>query len=242
MNDELKRLLDLQEIDLVIERLQKELEQIPLEIEGSRAKIKEAQAAFEGEKQKLTHNQVERKAKELEVSAQDEKVAKHEKELNSLKSNEAYKAMLGEIEAAKRKKVELEDEILNVMEQFDAITKELKAAEIESKKVQQELDAVIKGLEGKAAQLKGELDAEQKKREAFIPQVNKDLLIKYDFIRTKKKSSAVAQIKGDSCGGCNTGLTQSAINEVRKGKDLVICESCSRILYYPAPETQTTTA
>ncbi len=242
MNDELNVLLGLQEIDLAIEKIRREMEQIPLEQELSRGKIAEAKAAYDSEKQKLTQNQVARKSKELEVAAQDEKVAKHEKELNSLKSNESYKAMLGEIDAAKRKKIEIEDEILVNMEEFETHTKELKNAEAESKKVQQELESVITSLDNKLSKLKADLERELQKRDAFVPQVRGDILTRYDFIRTKKKSSAVAPIAGDCCSGCNTNLTQSAINEVRKGKDLVICESCSRILFYTAPKTEPTTA
>jgi uncharacterized protein len=240
MNDELKKLLDLQDIDLAIEKISRELEQIPISIDEARGKIKAAQAAFETEKTNLTQTQVARKSKELEVAAQEEKVAKHEKELNSLKSNESYKAMLGEIEAAKREKTRIEDEILILMEEFETHSKELKNTEAESKKVQAEFEASIKTLEGKANQLKAELETENKKREAFIPQVSQEILSRYDFIRTKKKSSAIAPIANGCCTGCNTNLTPSTINEVRKGRDLIICESCSRILFYSAPETQTT--
>ena len=238
MNDELKKLLDLQEIDLGVEKLQKELELIPVQIDALKAKIREALAACDFEKQKLTQNQVERKNKELEAASQDEKIAKHEKALNSLKSNEAYKAMLGEIDLARRTKSEIEDGILVLMEEFDLRAKELKAAEAEAKKAQGTIEVEIKALEEKAGKLKGELETELKKRDAFAPSVRADLLNRYDFIRTKKKSRAIAPIAGESCSGCNTNLTPSTINEVRKGKDLVTCESCSRILYYPSVQTQ----
>lgn len=242
MNDELKKLLDLQEIDMGVEKLQKGLELIPAQIDVLKAKIREALAACDSEKQKLTQNQVERKNKELEAAAQDEKIAKHEKALNSLKSNEAYKAMLGEIDLARKTKSEFEDGILTLMEDFDLHSKELKAAEAEAKKAQGTIEVEIRVLEEKAGTLKGELEIELKKREAFAPSVQADLLSRYDFIRTRKKSRAIAPIAGESCSGCNTNLTPSTINEVRKGKDLVTCESCSRILFYPSVQAQTAPA
>ena len=238
MNDELKKLLDLQEIDLGVEKLQKELELIPVQIDALKAKIREALAACDSEKQKLTQNQVERKNKELEAASQDETIAKHEKALNSLKSNEAYKAMLGEIDLARRTKNSIEDSILTLMEEFDVHAKGLKAAEAEAKTSQGAIEKDIRALEEKAAILKGELEIELKKREAFAPSVKADLLSRYDFIRTKKKSRAIAPIAGESCSGCNTNLTPSTINEARKGRDLVTCESCSRILYYSPAQPQ----
>ncbi|OGR84306.1 MAG: hypothetical protein A2901_03085 [Elusimicrobia bacterium RIFCSPLOWO2_01_FULL_54_10] len=242
MNDELKKLLDLQGIDMGIEKLQRELDLIPVQIDAHKARIREALASCEAQKQKITQNQVERKNKELDAASQDEKIAKHEKDLNSLKSNDAYKAMLGEINLARKTKSEIEDGILVLMEEFDQATKDLKTAEAEAKGAQGAIEAEIKALDEKAVILKGELDIELKKREAFIPAVQKDLLTRYDFIRTKKKSRAIATIAGESCTGCNTNLTPSTINEVRKGRELVTCESCSRILYFPSPQTQTAPA
>lgn len=233
MNDELKKLLDLQEIDLGIEKLEKELELIPIQIDILKSNIRETLAALDSQKQKLTRNQLERKNKELEAAAQDENIAKHEKQLNSLKSNEAYKAMLGEITLARKTKSEIEDGILVLMEEFDLCAKELKTAELENKKTQETIEVEIKKLEDKAFKVKGELETELKKREAFVPCVHADFLSRYDFIRTKKKSRAIASIQGESCSGCNTNLTPSTLNEVRKGRDLLTCESCSRIIYYP---------
>lgn len=242
MNDDLKTLLDLQSIDLVIEKIQSRLEQIPVQIEALKAKIKEGQKAVEDEKQKFTQVQLGKKSKELEAGAQDEAISKHEKSLNSLKSNDAYKAMLGEIEAAKKKKSEIEDEILISMEEADRLVKTIKEVESKTKMDQQAIEGEIKTLEGEIQRLKADLDAELKKRNDFVPQVLPDLLSRYDYIRTKKKSQAIAVISGESCTGCNTNLTQNVINQVKKGKELIICESCSRILYFPFPETQAVTS
>jgi hypothetical protein len=48
--------------------------------------------------------QLNRKNSELEIDAKDQAVRKHSGELNSVKSNDAYKALVLEIEAAKKEK------------------------------------------------------------------------------------------------------------------------------------------
>ncbi len=236
MNDQLKQLLELQAIDQVIERLQSELESQPLAIEAKKSEIKQAQDAFVEEKNKLTTIQLSRKNKEMEVATQDEKIRKHGMELNSVKSNEAYKALLTEIDNAKNEKVRIEDEILGFMEDYDRVQKELKIAEENAKTVQKKLESEIKEIEAQIAQTQGLLDSENKKREDFAPKVSQDLLSRYDYIRKRKKSSVIAAISGESCTGCNTNLTPDVMNQVKKGKELVLCESCSRILYIPDPQ------
>ena len=242
MNDDLKKLLDLQEIDLVIEKINSELGRIPVQIEERKASIRESQKTVETAKQQLTMNHLERKNRELDVAAQDGAISKHEKELNSLKSNEAYKAMLGEIEAAKTKKSETEDAILNLMEESDRLSKEIKETESRARSSEAVLLNEIKDLEEKTKIMNAELEVEVNRRNDFVPQVSPDLLRRYEYIRTRKKSRVIAAISGESCTGCNTALTPSTMNEVKKGKDLVICESCSRILYFAAPQSQTAPA
>jgi len=169
----------------------------------------------------------------MELATQEEKIRKHEMELSAVKSNEAYKALLSEIEAAKNQKSKIEDDILNLMVETDLAAGKIKEDEAASKLRQQKLEAEIRECEAGIEKVKGALESEIKKREGFAPQVPGDVLSRYDYIRLKKKSLALAAILGESCGGCNTILTQTVMNEVKKGRDLVICESCSRILYIP---------
>ena len=233
MNTELKQLMELQEIDRVIDGYNAELAAFPAQVEELRARIKGLQDELEQEKKNFTGLQVKKKEKEVEVASQEQKIKKNEMDLNTVKSNEAYKGLLTEIEAAKKLKGQLEDEILNIMLENDRLSGELKGAEASAKAEQQKIEAQIKAKEDEAAQVKEKLAAEQKKRQEFAPQIKAEVLSRYEFIRGKKKDVAIVPISRDTCGGCNTILTQVLINEARKGKELTVCESCSRILYLP---------
>ena len=240
INNELKQLLDLQEIDTVIDRMHQDLAQIPLQNQEKRSLMQQMQDRADQEKKSFQSLQVKKKEKELEVAAQEEKVRKNEKDLNSVKSNDAYKALLSEIETAKKAKVQVEDEILVIMEETDRVAAQLKTLEAGAKADQQKIEAEIREKEAEIGKVKAAVDAEIQKRTEFAAKVPKDLMTRYDYIRSKKKSTAIVSVVGVTCGGCNTNLTQSVINEARKCKDLVVCESCSRILYVQeAVATQT---
>ena len=101
MDNAIKQLIQLQELDKVIDALNRELETLPKQVEEKRSEIQRNQAAFEEEKKRLTALQVRKKDKELEVATHEQKIKKNEMELNTVKSNEAYKGLLTEIEAAK---------------------------------------------------------------------------------------------------------------------------------------------
>lgn len=242
VNADLQKLLELQEIDQKIDGFHIQLENIPREIEEQKTLIQQCLSQIEEEKKKLTNFQLRKKEKEIEVQTQEEKIKKNEKELNSVKSNDAYKALLREIESAKKQKEQIEDEILNIMLETDQVSKELKNFEAESKQKQQKIESEIKEKEEEIKKISGFLEEENKKRNEFAVQIPKDSFARYDFIRNRKRTFAIASIIGENCSGCNTLLTQSTINEVRKGKELVLCDSCSRILFHPATKNPAATS
>lgn len=231
MQDDLKQLIQLQELDQTLDQLRLALKKIPLRIEEIKAQIKQIQQQFEDKKKRFLSLQVARKNKEMELASQEEKIRKHETELNAVKSNEAYKALLTEIEAAKKEMGTIEDAILHNFEEADQLNLELKKDEVSLKEEQKKLEQEISELESQIQKAEKALRDELQNRENFIHSLKKELLSVYEYIREKKGGVAIVTIEGECCSGCNTHLTPNTINEVKKGKNMVRCDDCSRILF-----------
>lgn len=236
MNEDIKKLIRLQAIDRTMDAIHGDLVELPREIEEKKLMIQQNQTAQEEEKKKLVQTLVKRKEKEIELGSQEEKIRKHEGELNLIKSNASYRTMLSEIENAKKQQNQIEDDILNLMEEADLTSKELKRMEADSLEKKKQYEEEIRQIELRIKEKETNLESETKKREEFCASVPDSILSRYQFIRGKRKSTVLASIVGETCGSCHTMLTQSTINEVRKGKDLVSCDSCSTILYIPDKE------
>lgn len=234
IQNDLKQLVDLQEIDLAIDRLNASLKAVPAAIEIKRGELKLALSRVDEEKARLVALQLKKKEREIQVGTHEDGIKKNEMQLNTLKSNESYKAMLSEIAAAKKQKSAVEDEILSVMEEMEQAAKNIKLYESEAKNDQQKIEGEIRIKEEEISRLKAELAGEQARRDAFIPAIKKELLAKYETLRKKKKGSVLAAIINDSCAVCNTQIPSSVLNEVKKVKDMTSCETCSSILYFPA--------
>ncbi len=242
IHNDLRQLVDLQEIDKVIDRLNAELRSVPSQIEAKRAELKSTLARVKEGKAGLIALQLKKKEKEMQVGIHEDGIKKNEMQLNTLKSNESYKAMLTEIDYAKKQKNLAEDEILNVMEEIELANKNLKLFEAEAKADQQRIEAEIKQKESEAEKFKTLLAAEQARREAFMPNVKKEILARYESLRNKKKGSVLAAIINESCAVCNTQIPSSVLNEVKKVKDMISCETCSSILYFPESAVQASPA
>ncbi len=232
VNDAIVGLIRLQELDKELAALRQGVSKTgPRRAEIS-ARRAGTLAAHEQSKKALLDAQLSRKNLELEIDAKDQAVRKHSGELNNVKSNDAYKALVTEIEAAKKEKTLLEDQVLVLMEKIETLQKESKSAEVESQKVRAELDGQDRALDAEEADLKAKAEAKQAERDAFAGSLPGDARSRYDAIqRGRPGFVAVVAVNAMVCGGCRTGLTPNLVNQVMKGKEIITCESCSRILF-----------
>ncbi len=233
MTDDLHLLLKLQEFDVAIDDLKNKAKSLALQIQSKTKDLEVLKTSTTAAKSNLQTKQARKKELELAVDEKEKIVKKHQTELNSLKSNDAYKAMLIEINNAKQEVTKIEDDILNVMESVEAAEKEYKAQEQKMKSQESVMKGDVQKLEGeKAAVLEAE-KAKQAEREAYAQTVPEKPRTLYDYIREKRGTNAIVPMVESNCSGCRMILTPHQANEVRKRKNLVRCETCSRIVYLP---------
>jgi predicted nucleic acid-binding Zn-ribbon protein len=241
MKDAIKSLLSLQERDLDLDRLSAELAAAPKRIAEIKASIEGAIKDLEDAKKETTQLQMAKKQKDLDLETQESAIRKHSTELNAVKTNEAYRALLGEIEKAKQVQSELEDQILQLMEQIDQANKSWKEKESSFKNNEAGLLKQISDWEARQKELEETLAAKRGERETAMSALPKNLAEQYNKLRNGKHvKAAVVPIRSEQCAGCHMKVSQNLINEVRRGQKIMTCESCSRIVYLeevPAAES-----
>lgn len=244
MNEPIKQMLALQDRDLELDRLRAESSGIPAKVEAIKGQIAASKKALEDAKKDLVTLQMAKKQRELDLDTQEGAVRKHTGELNAVKTNEAYKALLGEIEKAKKTQSALEDQILQVMEQIDQAQKAWKEKEASAKGVEADFQKQISDWESKKSALEQDITAKQSQREEAANGVPKAITEQYGRLRANRKGAALVPIRKEQCSGCHMKVSQNLINEVRRGQKIMFCEHCARIVYLeemlaaPAPGAQ----
>ena len=66
----------------------------------------------------------------------------------------------------------------------------------------------------------------------MITQVSPEIKNLYDAIIQKKQGLALVKVNGEICGACQLQLRAQLMNEIRMAQSLILCENCSRILYF----------
>ena len=228
---QLTNLIKLQKIDSEIYGLRHEKEAKPREIE-------QLQAAFEEKKQALANLekvsldlQKQRKERELDLATKEEGMKKLQSQLYQLKTNKEYQAMLQQIQDTKADASMIEDKILEVFEQLDKIRKQI---EQERQKLQEEeavFNAQKKKIEDRIREIDDRLAQLDGQRKQAIPEVDHKILSQYERILSSREGLAIANVKDNSCGGCNMLLPPQVINLIKMYERIITCEVCNRILY-----------
>lgn len=231
MNNEIKQLIGLQEYDSRLDLYRLDLDSLPNQLKQFSDQMEQLKQNLEEKKKTIITYQLKKKEREVELGTCEEKMRKGDMELNTLKSNEAYKFKLKEIDEFKNLKSKVEDELLVLMDEIDHVSIELKKCEQENKNKEALIQNEKNEKESEIKKIQSLYDEELKKREEYATGLSSELLTGYETIRKKRTGPVLANIIGESCGGCHTILTPGTINEVKKGKNLVLCDSCSMILY-----------
>lgn len=227
----LVQLVSLQNLDAALDKVKLELDRIPKQIETLKSTLDGQKAAAAEAKNKVLGFEKKKKEKELELAAKEESVRKHSAELNTVKTNDAFRALQKEIDCDKQLAGDIETEILVLMEDIEKAKAAQKAAEAELKAAEERLRGEISALEKKQAEIKAKFDADKAVRDGAAGPIPGDVMRVYDHVRSRGKKDAVVAIDSNTCSACRVTLAPQVIVEATKSKALVTCESCQRILY-----------
>ncbi len=234
MNAELVQLIQLQGLDLRIQTLTRQRSDFPRQIESLELEIKDAEKKFQDSQALMEQLRKERRSLEGEVDALRVKLSKYKDQLMSVKTNKEYTAVLNEIDTCNKEIVSREDEVLDIMEKMDEHEKAVhggqEALVARREAVRKQQAELRKQLEAVDAQL-GNLQADRNRLQETI---STSLLNLYSRIAGARKGVAMAEARDLSCQVCHVRLRPQMFNEVKKNDQIITCESCNRILYYPA--------
>lgn len=206
------------------------------EIPSQRVKIKsdlEAEKAHLLELEKtLKDVQLKLKQKELELSQKEAQVKKLDGQLSQVKTNKEYSALQQEIASLKADNSLLEEEIIRILDEVEAVKEEAQKEKEKfamATKAHQDQDHEMTAQE---KNLQARLEVLKKERQEAVAQLPPELGDLYNRIAAKKHGLALALVNGESCTACQMQLRPQLINEIRLGEHIVVCENCSRILYF----------
>jgi hypothetical protein len=127
---------------------------------------------------------------------------------------------------------ELEDRELEVMEVLEPLEAELSALGAEADGLQGTARSLREAITAGEAAIDAELDIERARRVELAVTVAKDLLARYEQLRSRLGGVGAARLVAGSCGGCHLALPSMELDRIHKAPPdaLLTCDQCGRIL------------
>jgi len=232
LQNTLYSLIELQEIDLKLDKVQKEKGDLPRIVEELRNKITERQAQLTTQKEEISRLKVEIKKLELELKTGKNQLDKYEAQLYKVKTNKEYDAIANETDNVKKKNREIENKVLHSQENMEKLVNSNESIDKELLQLKKEFDENNAVLQEKISASAEEENLLRQERHIVAHHLTSQQISSYERIRDAKKGMAVAYCNGGVCSGCYSFIPPQTVVEIRNMKRMYHCESCGRILVW----------
>jgi len=234
LKERLDDLIALQNVEIEIFKAEEGLRELPKEIEEIDSIIQARKTSLNAVDEEIAALEEKKTPLESELKENQTILDAADARIKKIKTNKEYLALQREIDLAKKRKADIEEQLLTIMDRVEKkgtekerIQKSFDADRVILDEKKEGLLAQIRELESVVAEYKGK---DQKLRKSVDP----SLLSKYDRIRQSKKGIAVVECADGVCKGCHMHIPPQLYNELVRGDKMINCPACQRILYISA--------
>jgi predicted nucleic acid-binding Zn-ribbon protein len=234
MHPHIKYLIELQAVDLRLIDIRERLSRFPKRLAELEGQVNAARQQITTAKEALTSSLKDRKTFEMDVEQWKERAKKYRNQSGEVKTNEAYKALLHEIQNAENEVSKAEDRLLDRMVAGEEYERQLKAAEIAIKQVEAAANVERQKIQAEYNAAQKELTAAEAVRAGAVAAVPEDLVDHYERIAKRHGGISLAEVRGEGCGQCGVHIRPHVIQKLQRpeNQEFFHCETCTRILYY----------
>ena len=239
MRAELEKLIELQKTDTNIRRLKQLIDTA----EKRRAEIEQEfeQHAFSIREIQNRRDSLNSDRADIENKIAENKtyLERADRNLKHAQNQKEYETAMRETDALQKQITALETQDLERMGEIETVEKELEERADEISSLEGKRQAALKEFDRDLQASKAEWESISKRREEVFSTLPDRLATVYNRLAQRSRDGiAVAEVINGACSACFMSLRPQMQLEVKKGVDIITCESCSRILYLPVKEPQ----
>jgi predicted nucleic acid-binding Zn-ribbon protein len=227
----LQQLIDLQTLDDELSATVDEQAGLP----GRRSELAETREAVQqrvvSAEQALHEAEGVQRRAEGTLQDQEALVQKLEGQQFQVKTNEAYTALLREIEHAREAISECETHILEAMDSIEAAGSEGAAARRDAERTLSRVSVEEQAIDVREGQLAARIAELRQGRAVLCERLDGELLEQYEKIAARRRP-VVVRVREEMCLGCRVNIPAQLQIELLRGARLITCSNCHRILIH----------
>ena len=237
MMEQVRTLIDLQEVMRPARRLEEEKRKIPLEVADLKSLFEELEAKYLATDQEFEGLRQQRREREREIEEEREKVERAKAKLMSIKTNKEYYAMLKEIEGTRRVNAAREEELLALLSRYEETEKRLSEQKAELDEVGGRYRERMVDVEARMGSFDGDIGKLLARKKQVSSGLEPGVVRRFEMIFERRDGLAIVPARNASCTGCHMHISPQLFNLLQREDRIHACPNCNRILYYEAVET-----
>ncbi|PHQ81784.1 MAG: hypothetical protein COB69_03730 [Phycisphaera sp.] len=177
------------------------------------------------------------KESEDEMARMDERMEKLREEMNNARTNKEYQAFLVEVNGLKIERGRVEEEVLGLLEQADAVKTEIEQSVTSKDERQKVRDVAKQDRDTRHGEIKNRVKELEIERDQLAGEVNPRILFELQRLLDDRDEDAMAGIEiidkkrhEISCASCMMSLPIELLSKLLSGA-LTSCSNCGCFLY-----------
>lgn len=154
-----------------------------------------------------------------------------EKNVANSTTHREYETLEKQLTDTKLKEEDLRHTLQHEDKKLSEINEKMKNSEELIVFQEQELNSSKDSLNDELSGYNAELAALKEQESKIVPNLDQEILFKFQRI-IQRNSEGIVAVKNGVCTGCHMILPANFANEVREGENIKFCPYCSRILFY----------
>jgi len=223
----------------------KELQEVLAEKYSLEAKIEDSPKQLESQEEllaRLKKEYIEKNASYEEVKAKVEKLKEElaeaeasreagEKGMDNISTHREYEALDKQITEATERENSVRKDLQKEEKNLEEMNEMLRGDEEMIKSQESDLENSKSSLDKEISDYKSQLEDLAKKESSITPDLDQEIVYKFQRI-IQRNSEGIVAVRNGVCTGCHMILPAQFANEVHDGEKILFCPYCSRILFH----------
>ena len=229
---QIEKLLILQDRDIALQRIEKELLRVPRERSLIEGEIATEHAKIEAAHQAIKELEVERHEVDTEVKSKEAANARFRTQQLEVKKNDDYRTLTQQIEQNEADILKLEEQELGLMLRIDETRKEYEAEKAKIEALIEERNKGLTQLTETEENLKNQATEARAKLDEARADADSEYLTHYDRIKKMvKRAPYLVPLTEQRCGGCHLRVSNEVAGSLRVTEAPSFCDQCARMVY-----------
>ncbi|MEW6511601.1 MAG: C4-type zinc ribbon domain-containing protein [Bacteroidota bacterium] len=230
MENKLRNLYALQQVDTQLDELEELKGDLPAEIKTLEEKHRSVGEQLAGLESVMKTAFAQRDNADGEIISLRERAERYKAQQYQVRNNKEYDALTKEMDATQDTIARLEKEMEALEGRATVARTDIEILKGQSVEITAQLEEKRTALAEVAKTTEAEELKLQHEREKLVHRIARSDLAQYERIRKAKKGKAVVPVRRGACGGCFARVPPQKLLELRQNSKLYFCEHCGRIV------------